>query len=138
VDAGARFVTFVPPVAILVLMASFAHAPWGVGRIAGAVLTLVFLGLLTLARVQLGNSFSVTPQAKVLVTRGIYSKIRHPVYVFSAMLVVGLGLYLQFHWLLMLLVVIVPLQIWRAKQEEKVLTESFGDAYAQYKKTTWF
>jgi protein-S-isoprenylcysteine O-methyltransferase Ste14 len=115
-DAGARFVTFAPLPALAILMAIFAHGPWNALRLIGAALVIVFLGLLTVARLQLGNSFSVTPQAKALVTHGIYSKIRHPVYVFSAIMIVGMALYLEIPWLLLLLVI---------------------DAYRQYKATTW-
>ena len=136
-DAGARFVTFAPLPAFAILMAIFAHGHWNALRLIGAVLVVTFLGLLTVARLQLGNSFSVTPQAKALVTHGIYSKIRHPVYVFSAIMIVGMVLYLEIPWLMLLLVIVVPVQIWREWSEEKVLTETFGDAYHQYKATTW-
>ena len=137
-NTGAAFVTFVPAVAILVLMLVFARGPWNPWRILGAALILVFLGLLTVARLQLGNSFSVTAQARRLVVSGLYARIRHPVYVFSSFLVLGAALYLQVLWLTVLLAVIVPLQVWRARQEEKVLTLAFGEAYQAYRKTTWF
>ena len=42
------------------------------------------------ARLQLGESFSVRPEARHLVTTGIYSKIRHPVYVFGTPAVTGI------------------------------------------------
>jgi len=95
------------------------------------------LGLLTLARVQLGNSFSITPQAKQLVKHGIYSKVRHPVYVFGLLLLSGLALYVNMPILLLGLVVLMPVQVMRARAEEKVLKEKFGAEYAEYRKTTW-
>jgi protein-S-isoprenylcysteine O-methyltransferase Ste14 len=49
--------------------------------IAGTAVMLPSYIFLIMARVQLGTSFAVSPQAKELVTRGLYSKIRHPVYV---------------------------------------------------------
>ena len=136
-DAGARFVTFAPLPAFAILMVIFAHGHWNAMRLIGAALVITFLGFLTVARLQLGNSFSVTPQAKALVTHGIYSKIRHPVYVFSAIMIVGMALYLEIPKLMLLLVIVVPTQIWRARREEKVLTEKFGDSYRQYKAATW-
>src|SRR5437762_2566887 len=68
-NAGAAFVTFVPPIAITILMIAAAHiAPWTPLRIAAGGMTVVGLAILTLARLQLGNSFSITPQARRLVT----------------------------------------------------------------------
>jgi protein-S-isoprenylcysteine O-methyltransferase Ste14 len=37
-----------------------------------------------------------------------------------------------------LIVVLVPMQIVRARKEEQVLMEAFGEEYAQYKAGTWF
>jgi protein-S-isoprenylcysteine O-methyltransferase Ste14 len=59
------------------------HEPWGLVRCAGAVLLVLGFGLSGLARVQLGESFSVAPEAHELVTRGLYSRIRSPIYVFG-------------------------------------------------------
>jgi protein-S-isoprenylcysteine O-methyltransferase Ste14 len=95
-------------------------------------------GVLTVARLQLGNSFSLLPKASELVTRGIYSRIRNPVYVFSAILIAGVFLYVnrpQYFWLFLIL---IPVQILRARAEGKVLEERFGEAYTQYKARTWF
>lgn len=94
--------------------------------------------MLTLARAQLGNSFAVTAQAKELVTGGIYSRIRHPIYVFSALTVAGLLMYLARPHFLLLLLVLVPVQIWRARIEEAVLEQRFGETYTRYKQRTWF
>jgi protein-S-isoprenylcysteine O-methyltransferase Ste14 len=35
-------------------------------------------------------------------------------------------------------VVVLPLNIYRARQEEKALVEKFGDNYRAYRKTTFF
>ncbi len=137
-DPGAKFVTFVPLVPIVAVMVVLSGGSWDRWRVAGLVLLVMGMTLLTVARLQLGNSFSVTPQAKVLVTRGIYSKIRHPVYVFSAIALVGMALYVPVHWLLLLLLPIIPMQVWRARREEKVLIARFGEEYTRYKATTWF
>ena len=60
------------------------------------------LGLF-IARLQLGKSFAVNPQAKELVTHGLYSKIRNPMYLFSGLLVLSFALALgcsrHFCWL---------------------------------------
>lgn len=41
--------------------------------------------LIIISRRQLGKSFSVMPEARVLVTTGLYSRIQHPTYVFLAL-----------------------------------------------------
>jgi protein-S-isoprenylcysteine O-methyltransferase Ste14 len=56
--------------------------PWTALRIIGAILAVVGYVLLITARMQLGKSFSVIPQAKALITHGLYSRIRNPIYLF--------------------------------------------------------
>jgi protein-S-isoprenylcysteine O-methyltransferase Ste14 len=138
-DPGAAFVTIVPPIAFAILMIATVHmAPWTPLRIAGAAMAVVGLALLTVARLQLGNSFSITPQAKRLVTHGLYSRIRHPVYVFGWLAISGLILYFHQPKFLFLMVVLVPVQVARARAEERVLAQHFGEAYAAYRAGTWF
>jgi protein-S-isoprenylcysteine O-methyltransferase Ste14 len=40
--------------------------------------------------------------------------------------------------LLALLGILVPMQIVRARKEEQVLTQAFGEEYVRYKAGTWF
>ena len=94
--------------------------------------------LWTMARFQLGKSLTVTAQAKQLVTRGLYSRIRNPIYVFGSCVIAGLILVLgRPVWLLVFLVVI-PLQIWRARKAASVLEANFGEEYRSYRARTWF
>ena len=112
--------------------------PWTPMRIVGAVMVAGgFIGWAT-ARVQLGKSFSIQAKATELVTRGIYSKIRNPVYVFGTIFFAGVFLWLAQPVLLLLLLVLVPMQIMRAKKEARVLESKFGEAYRQYRAKTWF
>ena len=116
----------------------FGSLPWTPVRIAGVVVGLPSLALLVLARIQLGGSFSVRPRANVLVTRGLYSRIRNPIYIFGALAIAGIFLYMNQPLYLWLFVVLLPMQIYRARQEGKVLEARFGDEYRQYKSGTWF
>jgi protein-S-isoprenylcysteine O-methyltransferase Ste14 len=111
---------------------------WNKQRWTGAIIAIPAITLLLSARFQLGRSFSVSPQARKLITRGLYSKLRNPMYVFSTLLVVGFVLTLQNPYLWLILAVLVPTQIVRAHQEAKVLEEKFGDEYREYRKRTWF
>lgn len=123
---------------ILLGVIIFWKGQWNWMRWTGLALGVPALLLLFLARFQLGKSFSATPQARELVTHGLYSKIRNPMYVFSALLIVGFALTVQIWYLLVIIAVLMPLQIIRAHQEAKVLEAKFGDAYREYRKNTWF
>jgi protein-S-isoprenylcysteine O-methyltransferase Ste14 len=86
----------------------------------------------------LGGSFGLLAVAKKLVTAGIYSRIRHPIYFGGFVLVAGLGVY-SLHWFFVvfaLLFLIVQCQ--RTRREESVLLKKFGARYVRYKKQTWF
>lgn len=112
--------------------------PWNGARLAGLCIAVPAAVLLFTARWQLGRSFSVTPQARELVTWGLYSKIRNPIYVFSALLLLGVLIALQYRYALLLLLVLIPIQIVRAHQEARVLEDKFGDEYRKYRQGTWF
>jgi protein-S-isoprenylcysteine O-methyltransferase Ste14 len=94
--------------------------------------------LFAAARIQLGTSFSVAAKAQHLVTGGVYSKIRNPIYVFGALLLAAFVVYIGRPILLLAFVVLIPMQIVRARKESKVLEEAFGDEYRAYKARTWF
>jgi protein-S-isoprenylcysteine O-methyltransferase Ste14 len=111
---------------------------WTPVKMVGGVMAAAGVVLLLVARMQLGASFSVAAKAKKLVTTGLYSKIRNPIYVFSAMFLGGVAIVIGHPMLLLLLCVLVPLQIFRARKEEQVLHEAFGEEYARYKAATWF
>jgi protein-S-isoprenylcysteine O-methyltransferase Ste14 len=111
---------------------------WNGVRIAGAGIAGVALVLLVVARLQLGAAFSIQAKAKTLVTTGLYSRIRNPIYVFSAVFLVGIVIVLE-RWLLLLpIALLVPLQIVRARREARVLAAAFGEEYERYKAGTWF
>jgi protein-S-isoprenylcysteine O-methyltransferase Ste14 len=107
-------------------------------RYVGLALGLIGLGGVILARFTLGRSFSVAPKATELVTSGIYSRIRNPIYVSGIVFLVGLFLLLRRRYLWVLLPVVAIVQTVRARQEAHVLEAKFGDAYREYRKRTWF
>ncbi len=90
------------------------------------------------ARYTLGRSFSIRAKATALVTTGIYSRIRNPIYVSGMFFIIGAALMLRKPYVLLFLVVIVPMQIIRARREARVLEEKFGEEYRAYRKRTWF
>jgi len=111
---------------------------WTPVKVVGGVMAAAGVVLLIVARLQLGAAFSVRAKAKKLVTTGLYSRIRNPIYVFSAMFLVGIVIVSE-RWLLLLpIVALVPMQIVRARKETRVLAAAFGEEYARYKAGTWF
>lgn len=140
--ADARFVMLLPIPGVIVLVAGLpgvvAPGAWTLVRVAGLVLTVAGLALITLARWQLGDAFSIEPRATMLVTRGLYARIRNPVYVFGLVLFAGIILYLNLPRYLPVLIPLAVMQAIRARREARVLEARFGDAYRAYRASTWF
>ena len=59
-------------------------------------------------------------------------------YVSAVILVTGVFLMLRQPALWLLLLIVVPMQTIRARQEARVLEATFGDAYREYRRRTWF
>src|SRR5580658_1809959 len=111
---------------------------WDLQRIIGTALMLVGIGGIVTARFQLGKSFAITAKARELVTHGIYSKIRNPIYVSGAVMLAGFVLVLHRPVLWLVLLALIVMQTLRARREAQVLEAAFGDAYREYRRKTWF
>ena len=125
-------------VVVVILAVVFRPGQWSAARWVGLAIAIPAAVLLFSARWQLGASFSVTPQARALVTHGVYSKIRNPIYVFSALMLLGVLVALQYRYAFLLLAILIPIQMVRAHQESKILEATFGDEYRKYRIGTWF
>lgn len=123
---------------VLVCLFQSGPGPHGLARSIGLLLGLLGLAGVIIARYTLGRSFSIAAKATALVTSGIYSRVRNPIYVSGVIFLVGLVLIVGRPVLLILLLALIPLQIIRARREAAVLEEKFGDAYREYRKRTWF
>ena len=135
----ANVVTFLLIVVMaLVLFRQAIGLPWTTNRIIGFAIALPAFLLLLTARVQLGRAFTVRAKASDLVTTGLYSRIRNPIYVFGAFLVLGIIIWSGRPLLLLFFAVLIPAQIFRSRKESAVLEAKFGDEYRQYKQKTWF
>ena len=104
----------------------------------GAAISVPAFFLWMLARYHIGTSFAVRAEAKKLVTHGLYSKIRHPIYIFGGLAFLGEFVTLGWYIWTAVFVLINFSQYVRVKREEKVLTDAFGDEYRAYKARTWF
>jgi protein-S-isoprenylcysteine O-methyltransferase Ste14 len=93
--------------------------------------TMIGLGLCLYALIYLGRSFAIVPSARTLVVDGPYRFVRHPLYLFEEIVVVGIMLQFAEPWALVVMAVHLVAQFTRMHYEEKILTETFP-AYADY------
>ena len=104
----------------------------------GMAVGIAGLALWATARIQLGKSFSITAQARKMVTTGLYSKIHNPIYFFAGVgyagFIIAWGNWYALSGILFYFVFQFP----RAHQEAKVLKAAFGDEYRRYRAQTWF
>jgi protein-S-isoprenylcysteine O-methyltransferase Ste14 len=124
-----------PPAILSYILTHYQTGAW---TYVGLAIFFPSLILSIIAHVELGRCFTVTAQAQELVTSGIYSKIRHPIYVFGFLLLLSLVICVREPRWLIVLALLVPMQLRRVRNEERALEAKFGDAYRAYKRKTWF
>ena len=112
--------------------------PRGSMRLIGLLVSILGFAGVVASRYTLGRSFSIAPRATALVTTGIYSRIRNPIYVSGMFVIAGLFLMMRRPEFLVLFFVLIPVQIIRARREAAVLEAKFGDEYRNYRQRTWF
>lgn len=140
-DRGTMLRVWLPMVAGLLVLGWIVHSvpePYGPTRLIALLVALIGLAGVILSRYTLGRSFSVAPKATALVTSGIYSRIRNPIYISGVIFLVGVVLMVERPKLLAVLLVLIPMQIIRARREAAVLEAKFGDVYREYRRRTWF
>ena len=111
---------FLPPANLSVLPAFMAMAFIFTGM-ALSVYTLIWLG----------RSFSIVPEARQLVTSGPYAYVRHPLYAFEEIAIVGSAMQFVQPWAALLLLLHFGLQLARMRYEEQVLSQAFPE-YSVY------
>jgi protein-S-isoprenylcysteine O-methyltransferase Ste14 len=106
----------------------------------GSLLAVAGAALVVSSRAALGPAWSFVPKADQetgLVTTGPYRLVRHPIYLGFILLAVGQALsFISWPAFLIVLSGIVPTFAWRARAEEKLLSRTFGERYAVYKRQT--
>jgi protein-S-isoprenylcysteine O-methyltransferase Ste14 len=132
---------FVPIVWIASPWLSFADYPLHpVPFVAGAVLLCAGLWFFHRSHADLGTNWSITLELRerhTLVTRGVYERIRHPMYLALVLYCAGQALALP-NWIAgpSYLAAFVPLMLLRLGPEEQMMIDEFGGAYREYQART--
>lgn len=91
------------------------------------------------SRYRLGKNWSLSVQKKEnhqLIQDGIYKVVRHPIYTGLLLLFIGNAIIVgDYRAIIAVLIVFVSLWL-KLKKEEKLLTETFGTKYTEYKNRT--
>ena len=96
-----------------------------------AAVTLEILALLTLRA-----SFTQIPEARRVVRGGLYRFVRHPLYTAYFFAFAGEAVLVMEPAMWAAFVFFVWLELVRARAEERLLADVFGDEYADYRQTT--
>lgn len=111
-------------------------------RLIGLILFAVFSWLQIKSFKILGDNYSqevVILKSHKLVQKGFYKYIRHPQYLFQMLADLGAGIALLSYLIIpVVLFGLIPLLIFRARFEEKLLESYFKDEFKEYKKKTGF
>ncbi len=118
--------------ALLLLPRAASDSNWDA---ASAMIVVVGSILAILSLLDLGRSYSVVPEARQLVTGGLYQRIRHPLYLAEAVSMIGV--FLQFRSIEAATIVVshFACQFGRIHWEERILGETFPE-YAAYRART--
>jgi len=108
-------------------------------RWAGAALAAAGLIMMAAALATMGRVMQVSPMPKDegrLITRGVYRRLRHPMY--TAIILIVLGIALRQPSLLVAAAgaALAALLLTKARFEESLLLERYPD-YAEYRRHTW-
>lgn len=106
----------------------------------GAAIMTASLWLFWRSHADLGQNFSRTLELQehhALITRGVYTRMRHPMYAAIWLFAAAQALLLP-NWIVALsgLVGFAPMYFLRTPREEKMMIEAFGHEYAAYMKRT--
>ena len=123
------------------IVAALAFAATSMGETPRIGLSIVIglssFVLMIISRRQLGKSFSIMPEARALVTTGLYSRIQHPMYVFLDLFLVSVIVGCDWPILLWAWAIVVVVQTVQGRREEKVLAAAFPSDYEVYRGRTW-
>jgi protein-S-isoprenylcysteine O-methyltransferase Ste14 len=106
----------------------------------GIFINFIGLSVWWSAKLTLGDNWDAgygTPRIRKLVTRGVYSKIGHPLYWGINITLLGLTILYPAVWFACISGLIILYFFYRMHVETKYLLQTLRDTYATYRKTTW-
>lgn len=106
----------------------------------GLALVAAGLGLRLAARRSLRQHFSYALRLRddhVLVTTGVYRRVRHPAYTGDMLFHFGVPLLFSSLRGLAIMLFLIPCFLYRIAVEERMLMGRFGDSYRAYRQHTW-
>jgi protein-S-isoprenylcysteine O-methyltransferase Ste14 len=106
-----------------------------IAGLVAALLTLAGNAFAVLVLTQLRGSFSIMPEARELVTAGVYRLVRHPLYLAEEIAAIGVVMQFFSPWTVLILVVQIGFQLRRMRNEEVILAEIFPE-YLAYRERT--
>lgn len=127
-------------ISLILLALTYVAYKWegNTFQVVGSLIAFVSFSFWIKARLDLGKSFTLRPEARALVTTGLYAKIRNPMYLFGALGILGLLIAINNTYAYPLFLILLVVQLMRVRKENKVLSDRFSDEYVNYKKQTWF
>jgi len=111
--------------------------PRGLGNIVGIVVIVLSILIMPFVLIRFKRNettFDVRKSATTLITDGPYKYSRNPTYVSLTLLHLGVGIFFNSFWVLLLAMpTVLVINFWIIRKEERYLQEKFGDAYEIYK-----
>jgi protein-S-isoprenylcysteine O-methyltransferase Ste14 len=130
--------TLIAGLAFAAIVLEYPPADWTQIQTLGLCLMVLGFILWTVGRFQPGHALTVSAQAKRLVTRGLYSRIRNPVYVFASCVLAGLMLALGRPLWLLIFVVVIPRRFGVRVKNPRGARCKVGRGVPQVSFATWF
>jgi protein-S-isoprenylcysteine O-methyltransferase Ste14 len=101
-----------------------------------AVVIVLGIGLMAAAITgfsRAGTAVQTRSPSTALVTTGVFSFARNPIYVGFFLILIGIAIAAALDWLLLFALVFLAIIHWGVvRREERYLTKKFGDAYTAY------
>lgn len=104
-------------------------------NITGLLLFVIGVAIRRIGKRTLGKYYAYglrTLQNHKLITHGVYKHVRHPISLAMFMYGIGIPLIFTSFYGVLIMLMLVPLTLYRIRIEEKMLIEKFGDNYKDY------
>ena len=108
--------------------------------IVGVIINISGLIIWWVAKLTLAENWNMgfgKPKINQLVTHGLYSKIRHPMYWGVNLTLIGLILLYPEFWFFIISLLIIIYFFSRMRVEDTYLSDKLGKEYRDYKEKTW-